>query len=128
MYHNIQKVSSSMFAGYLDRPPQLKITDPASSVKDVAPTKPAPNSITFHRHGNELAIRTPWQQCQFTYKSKVKSSQKVKLYTLYNRKCLTQSITYVRSKGMQYSVGSIYGSPSTYSTCTICMRHSSRHW
>ena len=45
-----------MFAGYLDRPPQLKITDPASSVKDVAPTKPVANSIAFHRHGNELAI------------------------------------------------------------------------
>ena len=45
-----------MFAGYLDRPPQLRITDPASSVKDVAPTKPVANSIAFHRHGNELAI------------------------------------------------------------------------
>ena len=40
----------------MDKPPQLKITDPVSSVKDVSPTKPVANSIAFHRHGNELAI------------------------------------------------------------------------
>ena len=56
MQHNIQEVSSSVFAGYLDRPPQLKITDPIVSVKDVTPIKPVANSIAFHRHGNELAI------------------------------------------------------------------------
>ena len=40
----------------MDKPPQLKITKPVTSVSDVAATKPVTKSIAFHQHGKELAI------------------------------------------------------------------------
>ena len=45
-----------MFAAHLDKSPQLKITEPVISVRDVAATNPVVNSIAFHQHGSELAI------------------------------------------------------------------------
>ena len=45
-----------MFAAFLDKPPQLKITKPITSISDVAATKPVTKSIAFHQHGKELAI------------------------------------------------------------------------
>ena len=45
-----------MFASYLDKSPQFKITEPVTSFSDVATTKPVTKSIAFHQHGNELAI------------------------------------------------------------------------
>lgn len=61
----------------MDKPPQLKITDPVSSVKDVASTKPVANSIAFHQHGNELAITLEGSNLWFVNSIQVESLKRL---------------------------------------------------
>jgi len=75
--HNIQEYFSSVFASYLYKPPQLKITDPVKTIGDVAMTKPVASSIAFHQHGKELAITLEGDNLWFVHSIQVGSSQKL---------------------------------------------------